>query len=153
AIKGISYEEYDAILKDYNHELHVEYDKFRGDCKPKEFSANYGATARGVAYAAGCSLEEAEEFIEMKRRMFPDVENFVDRVTQEVESNVETYREQNDAGQWRVYQVGTFKAQGGLEYSFRTYPTTKYTDRGPVEVMEFKPTQLRNYPIQGEASY
>src|SRR5699024_12077822 len=48
AIKGVSYEEYDSILKDRNHELHQEYVEFREGCKPKEFSANYGAQARGV---------------------------------------------------------------------------------------------------------
>jgi len=152
AIKGITYEEYDAILKDEDHPQHREFDKFRDECKPKEFSANYGASAHGVAYAAGCSLEEAEEFIAMKRQMFPQVEEFVTEVTEQVESNTQTFREQNDEGTYRVYQVGTWKSPGGIEYSFRTYPVTRYTNNGPVEVMEFKPTQIRNYPIQGEAS-
>ena len=152
AIKGITYEEYDAILKDRTHELHDEYVAFREDCKPKEFAANYGASAAGVAYAAGCTIEEAQEFLDMKAKSFPKVTEFVEAVTQEVEANTTSHREQNDEGRWRLYSVGTYKAQGGLEYSFRTHVTTKYDQGKPYEVMEFRPTQIRNYPIQGEAS-
>lgn len=152
AIKGVSYEEYDRILKDRDHELHQEYVQFREACKPKEFSANYGAQARGVAYAAGCSIEEAQEFLDTKRKMFPKVEEFVRGVERSVYETATTSRELDADGRWRLFQTGYFKAPGGLEYQFRTYPRTVYTDTGPQEVQDFKPTQMRNYPIQGEAS-
>lgn len=152
AIKGITYEEYDAILKDREHPLHDEYSQFREDCKPKEFSANYGAGARGVAYAAGCSIEEAQEFLDTKVRMFPGVEAFVKHVADTVQETSTPHRELDPDGRWRLRHTGYFKAPGGIEYSFKTYPRTVYGDAGPVEVQDFKPTQMRNYPIQGEAS-
>src|SRR5690625_614189 len=121
AIKGVTYEEYDSILKDRDHELHQEYAQFREACKPKEFAANYGAQARGVAYAAGCSIEEAQEFLDNKRKMFPKVEEFVQGVERSVLDTATTTRELDADGRWRLFQTGYFKAPGGLDYQFRTY--------------------------------
>lgn len=54
---------------------------------------------------------------------------------------------------WKVYKRGFWQAPGGTCYSFRQYPKTFWEDGQKFEVMEYKPTQIRNYPIQGESGF
>lgn len=149
---GMSYEEFEAIRADRDHPRHAEIKRVRDDNKPKVFAYQYGASAYGIAYTAGCTVEEAQAFIEAEKQRFPGVEDFMDRVAEDIAAHTETYREQNDDGRWRTYQVGTWTCPGGLQFKFRQYPTVSFTPRGRVETMEFKPTQMRNYPTQGLAS-
>ena len=46
-----------------------------------------------------------------------------------------------------------YTAFGKTNYEFRQHPKTYWENGQRITVMEFKPTQMRNYPIQGESSY
>lgn len=150
-------EPYESVLlkcKDENHPEHKAYKTMRTDIKPPSFAYQYGATAHGIAFATGCTVEYAEEFIANEKALFPEVESFyVDKVFAEVEANTTLHREQNENGGWRVYKRGVWRSPGGTCYEFRTYPKKKWVDGQSIETMEFKPTQMRNYPIQGESGF
>lgn len=70
-----------------------------------------------------------------------------------IEEGATMHREQTESGGWRVYKRGTWQAPGGTTYEFRQYPKTKWVDGQRIDLMEFKPTQMRNYPIQGESGF
>jgi DNA polymerase I-like protein with 3'-5' exonuclease and polymerase domains len=150
-------EPYEDVLKkckDETHPQHKEYKTMRTHIKPKAFAYQYGATAQGIAFATGCTVEEAQEFIDAEKALFPEVETYYDEViTKYVEEHTSMHREQTENGAWRVYRKGVWQAPGGTCYEFREHSKVKWVDGQRHEVMEFKPTQIRNYPIQGESGF
>ena len=150
-------EPYDDVLlkcKDEEHPEHKEYKKMRTDIKPPSFAYQYGATAMGIAFATGCTVEYAEEFIANEKALFPDVEKFyTEHVFAEVEASATLHREQTESGGWRLYKRGTWTSPAGTRFEFRQYPKAQWVDGQRIELMEFKPTQMRNYPIQGESGF
>lgn len=150
-------EDYDSVLlkaKDEGHEMHPLYSAMRTAIKPKAFSYQYGATARGIAYSTGCTEEEAQAFIDNEKKLFPEVETWFDEcVFPEVErtgANV-IHREQGDNGVWQMYHRGTWTSPAGTSYSFRQY--LQWNGQARSYLMQYKPTQMRNYPIQGESAF
>lgn len=150
-------EPYEVVLlkcKDDSHPEHKAYKTLRTDIKPKAFAYQYGATAMGIAFATGCTVEDAQAFIDAEKALFPGVESWYEReIFATVDRTKTVHREQNDAGGWRVYGRGTWTSPAGTTFEFREYPKTKFIDGQRIEIMEFKPTQMRNYPIQGESGF
>jgi hypothetical protein len=151
---GEPYEDVLLKCKDEQHPEHTAYKTMRTDIKPPSFAYQYGATAAGIAFATGCTIEYAEEFIATEKALFPDVEAFYnDVITPLVEKNAVVRREQVDGDVWRVYKSGYWESPGKTRYEFRQFNKTRWVNGQKVELMEFKPTQIRNYPIQGESGF
>ncbi|HVH93248.1 MAG TPA: DNA polymerase [Candidatus Acidoferrum sp.] len=151
---GEPYEDVLLKCKDENHPQHKAYKKMRTDIKPKAFAYQYGATAMGIAFATGCTVEEAQAFIDAEKKLFPEVEAWYEKeIFETVERTKTIHREQTDDGKFRVYGRGTWSAPAGTTFEFRQYPKSKWVDGQRIEIMEFKPTQMRNYPIQGESGF
>ena len=149
-------EDYLVVLKkckDENHPEHAEYSRMRTDIKPKAFAYQYGATAHGIAFATGCTVAEAQAFIDTEKALFPEVESFFDNdITPAVNSKITRHREEVD-GQFRSYGTGVWQSWGGTTYEFRQWPKTIWAEGKKQQIMDFKPTQIRNYPIQGESGF
>jgi DNA polymerase I-like protein with 3'-5' exonuclease and polymerase domains len=151
---GEPYEEVLKKCKDETHPEHKRYKKMRTDIKPMSFAYQYGASAQGIAFSTGCSVEEAQAFIDAEKALFPGVEEWYEReIFAKVEASKKLYREMDEEGRWRVYARGVWQSPGGTCYEFREYPKTEWVDGQKISVMQFKPTQLRNYPIQGESGF
>lgn len=150
-------EGYESVLqkcKDDDHPEHPKYKTMRTDIKPRAFAYQYGATAAGIAFATGCTVEEAQEFIDTEKALFPGVEFWYENgVFTVIDQNTTVHREQKEDGSYRAYRKGVWQSPGGTCYEFREFPKVKYVDGQRYEIMEFKPTQMRNYPIQGESGY
>lgn len=149
------YEEILAISKDKAHPEHLSIKRQRTEIKPPSFAAQYGASAQGIAFATGVSVEYAEEFLATEARLFPRAIGFRDVVRAEVvrTGNLPEglHREQNDVGAWSTYKRGYYQADGGTCYSFRQF------DQWNAELrrreMDYKATQIANYWCQGESGY
>lgn len=151
---GEPYEDVLRKCKDESHPDHKAYKTMRTDIKPKAFAYQYGATAQGIAFATGCTVDDAQAFIDAEKALFPDVERYYeDVIFREVETNTTMHREQTENGGWRVYKRGTWQSKAGTTFEFRQYPKVKWINGQKVDIMEFKPTQMRNYPIQGESGF
>lgn len=148
--------DYDELVAIYADEEHPEYEwvaNERDKIKAPSFAYQYGATARGIAYATGYAVDDAQAFIDREKELFPDVERFADTVAGEVSDNSTTFREMADDGSFRIFRKGYWKSPSGMEYEFREYPFAYWLDGERHEGMDYKPTQMRNYPIQGESSF
>lgn len=146
----------DVVMKckDESHPDHKMYKKLRTDVKPRAFAYQYGATAMGIAYNTGCTVEDAQAFIDTEKALFPGVEAWYDfTVIPEVRKNTQSHQEQNADGAWITYLTGVYRAASGTCYEFREYPKTIFADGRRCTIMDFKPTQIRNYPIQGESAF
>lgn len=158
-LAGALGEDYESVVEkcnDKSHPEHKRYKQLRTDIKPKAFANQYGATAEGIAHAAGCTVEEAYTFKETELKLFPESSVFAElHIRPVVERNGLTLpmeREQDpETGIWKHYRRGYFQAKGGTCYSFRQFPTWDKESR--KEYYDYKPTQLANYAIQGEASF
>lgn len=101
-------------------------------------------------------MEFAEEFLATEARLFPESIAYRQVIRDQVEHTgaKEIHREVKPDGSWGVYRRGYFQAPGGTKYSFREYPQWKAgADGRKHEVMDYKDTQIANYPIQGEAGF
>lgn len=151
---GFSYEQLVQIKKDEEHPWHGRVMKARSAIKPKAFSAQYGASAGGIAFNTGCTVEEAQEFLDNEAALFPQSIKFRQTVRDAVELTGGTMeglcREQTEFG-WTVYRRGYYQAPGGTCYSFRQYP--KWDRETRQTIMDYKDTQIANYWNQGEAGF
>lgn len=153
---GMEYDEVKAIVKDESHPRHNELKVMRTDIKPISFADQYGATAEGIAFNTGCSVEDARLFQENEMKMFPISRGYRQVIADEVERTgsepTAIHREQDPiTGAWRVYRRGYFQAPSGTCYSFRQHEAFDKESR--QRVMQYKATQMANYPYQGEAGY
>lgn len=156
-LAGALGEPYDDVFKkchDKSHPDHKRYKQLRTDVKPRAFSNQYGASAAGIAFSTGCTIEEAEQFKETELKLFPESSVFAQlHIRPEVERVGLTKpmeREQDpETGIWKHYRRGYFQAKGGTCYSFRQFPKRE----DGKEYYDYKDTQIANYAIQGEASF
>lgn len=130
----------------------------RTDIKPPSFAAQYGATAKGIAFATGCTVEYAQSFLDNEAKLFPDTIGFRAVVKEEVERTGAAgriYREQADDGSYRIYRIGTWTSPAGARYSFRQKEQWKEVVPGQrkQKVMDYKETEMANYWCQGEAFF
>ncbi len=139
--------------KDQKDPEFAKYDEMRTNIKPKAFQYQYGATAAGIAFSTGCTLEEAQLFIDTETAMFPEVELFMDYVLAQANANKTMHREQSDDGVWRQYGRGHYQAPGGTCYSFRQIEKKSWHNGQSHTSMEFRIPQVRNYWCQGESGF
>lgn len=130
----------------------------RTDIKPPSFAAQYGATAKGIAFATGCTVEYAQSFLDNEAKLFPDTIGFRAVIKEEVErtgASGRMYREQADDGSYRIYRIGTWTSPAGARYSFRQKEQWKEVVPGQrkQKVMDYKETEMANYWCQGEAFF
>lgn len=152
---GEPYEDVLKKCKDETHPEHTKYSRMRTDIKPLSFADQYGATAGGIAFNVGCTVEFAEQFQENEMKMFPISRGFRQVIADEVERTGALpsgiHREMGPTGMWQVYRRGYYRAPSTTCYSFRQQPQWDKDTR--QEVMKYKATQMANYPFQGEAGF
>lgn len=149
--EGLSYAELVEINDDKTHPRHAEVHEARTNIKPRAFAAQYGATAYGIAYTTGCTVEEAQEFLDNEAALFPDSIGFRQVIYDEVQRTGEhnIHREMNPDGSWGIFHRGYWQAPGGTCYSFREFKQW----REGQHVLDYKATQIANYWNQGEAGF
>lgn len=153
-----TYEEMYDLCHNANGPDYKYWKQQRTDIKPPSFAAQYGATAKGIAFATGCTVEYAQSFLDNEAALFPDTIGFRAVIKEEVERTGAAgrmYREQADDGSYRIYRIGTWTSPAGARYSFRQKEQWKEVVPGQrkQKVMDYKETEMANYWCQGEAFF
>ena len=156
--EGKSYEEMYQLCHDASGPDYKYWKQQRTDIKPPSFAAQYGATAKGIAFATGCTVEYAQSFLDNEAKLFPTTIGFRDVVRAEVERTgmlEPVLREQCEDGQWRLYRRGYWTSPAGTRLSFRQKLQWQIPEGGgrKVQVMDYKGTELANYWCQSEAFF
>lgn len=156
--EGKSYEEMYQLCHDASGPDYKYWKQQRTDIKPPSFAAQYGATAKGIAFATGCTVEYAQSFLDNEAKLFPTTIGFRDVVRAEVERTgmlEPVLREQCEDGQWRLYRRGYWTSPAGTRLSFRQKLQWQVPEGGgrKVQVMDYKGTELANYWCQSEAFF
>lgn len=151
--EGLEYEDVLNRCKNPDYPDHAEWSTKRTKIKTPSFADQYGASAHGVAYAAGCTLEFAQEFQANEAKLFPQLKAYPREVIRvEVErTGLEgaLRKAYFDNGTPYMYRTGTFQAKSGTIYTFNQHETWCEGQK----IMDYKPTQIANYPFQGEAAF
>lgn len=150
---GEPYEDVYEKCHNGDHPEHKKYKALRTGIKAPAFAYQYGATAFGIALSTGITVKEAEQFIADEKALFPGVERwFSEDVFPVVQAD--TWRERKAAEDgFYVETYGAWRAPSGTRYTFKKEPKTVWKDGEQIRTLEFKPTQMRNYMIQGESSF
>lgn len=156
--EGKTYEEMYDLCHNADGPDYKYWKQQRTDIKPPSFAAQYGATAKGIAFATGCTVEYAQSFLDNEAKLFPDTIGFRAVVKEEVERTGAAgrmYREQADDGSYRIYRIGTWTSPAGARYSFRQKEQWKEVVPGQrkQKVMDYKETEMANFWCQGEAFF
>lgn len=156
--EGKTYEEMYDLCHNPDGPDYKYWKQQRTDIKPPSFAAQYGATAKGIAFATGCTVEYAQSFLDNEAKLFPDTIGFRAVIKEEVERTGAAgrmYREQADDGSYRIYRIGTWTSPAGARYSFRQKEQWKEVVPGQrkQKVMDYKETEMANYWCQGEAFF
>lgn len=122
----------------------------RRAAKGMTFGLAYGETAYGMAYTKDLPKEECQEFIDAFYAKYEMVEAWHNGLAVQAE-------EQGEPSDIRVqsYPVKEWVMEMpyGKRYTFRQDVKTKKDRRGGERLdISFKPTYLKNYPVQGLAS-
>lgn len=149
----LPYEEVYKYCHDEEHPKHKEFKELRTAIKRKSFAAQYGASAKGIAYSTGCDEKDAQRFLDNEAKLFPEATAFRKIVREKVEitglQEKKFIRDRDPTGAYYLCRKGYFKANGGTEYSFRQYIKK---ERGKT-ITDYKDTEIANYPIQGEGAF
>jgi DNA polymerase-1 len=114
--------------------------------KSRTFQLIYGAGAKAISKQAGCSLEEAKQFIDVFYKRYPSVAKWHTDFAAHVEKWAR-YEEEN--GIKEMVRTYTHLTETGRKFSFKEY----YNDSSwSSRMYNFSPTELKNYPIQGLAT-
>lgn len=150
---GMSYEEVYKLCHDETGPNYKLWKQRRTDIKAPSFAAQYGATAKGIAFATGLSVDFCQSFLDNEAAMFPESIKFRDVIRAEVERTGsmqgQLHREQADDGTYTMYRVGYWTSPSMQRYSFRQ----KRQWRDHKQVMDYKATEMANYWCQGEAFF
>lgn len=140
---------YDFALfhcKDEDAPDHAKWKSERTKAKIFSFQRAYGAGAALIAAETGMDIEEVKALIEAEEKEYPGVVKFNNAVEKEVNATAEPFRD--GARGWRVFRRGTWQAPTGTIYSWRSYDAPAFLrSKGITDT--FKPTELKNYPVQG----
>lgn len=149
------YDELLAIKNDKGHPEHEDIVNQRQAQKPMSFQFQYGGTAKGMAFKIkGLTEEDAQAFIDNEFKILPESSNYRYVIEDEVcerAAKLPNCREQRDDGSWGLYKRSYFVAPSGTRYSFRQHPKVMWEGGRKQTIMQFKISQLANYPCQGEA--
>lgn len=149
---NIPYEKALHLCKDEKAPDHKLWKERRRGCKEFSFQRAYGAGAAAIAKKTGMSKEEVEILIQTEDNLYPGVPRFNTVVEAAVRKSAKPFRQFFEGGSSKIYHRGYWIAPTGTRYSFRTYDAPEWQkERGIWE--SFMPTELKNYPIQGEAGY
>jgi DNA polymerase I-like protein with 3'-5' exonuclease and polymerase domains len=115
--------------------------------KSRTFQLIYGAGAKAISKQAGCSLEEAKQFVTIFYKRYPQVAEWHTKFAEEVENN-STYLIGADGMREKVKSY-VLKTETGRKFIFKEYfNESSWSTR----TYNFSPTELKNYPIQGLAT-
>jgi len=144
-------EDYDEVYTkchDETHPEHSKYKKLRKDIKVFSFRKAYGAGAPSIAEVLGCSIDEAKEFFAIEDALYPKVKELQDRWIAEVQQSKQPSTMRTSKGLPAC--IGHIKSITGKRYVFQEDDAPSFLRR-QGQMTSFKPTKIKNYPVQGLA--
>lgn len=148
--------DYDYVLlasKDEKHPDHKKWKTLRTKAKQFSFQRAYGAGAAKIAESTGMTVDEVTELIAAEEKMYPQVVQYYERITAEIERNRRPTNRfvAHPAKPAISCQLGisTYTTPDGKVYSYMEETSPEWLLRQKGITASFSPTQIKNYVVQG----
>lgn len=145
-LKKVDYETALYRCTNETYENYKEWHRYRTKAKVFSFQRAYGAGAAKIADSTGMEIDEVKDMIEAEEALYPGLVGFNVGVDKHVQANAVPFRDPIRG--FRTFRKGTWQSKTGTIYSFRSYDAPAFLKKRGIED-SFKPTELKNYPIQG----
>lgn len=143
---GVSYEFALDACKNEDHPEHAKWKKERTKCKIFSFQRAYGAGAALIAEETGMDVDEVKQLIAVEEKEYKGITKFNSDIELEVLETCEPFHDPER--EFRVFRKGTCQVATGTLYGFRSYEAPSFLRKKGI-LDSFKPTELKNYPVQG----
>lgn len=157
--ENMPYEEVYKLCHDETGADYKVWKQKRTDIKAPSFAAQYGATAKGIAFATGVSEKDAQDFLDNEAKLFPVTIGFRQKVRAIVEQSGmqkgNLKRMSMDDGSIKLVRTGYWQSPAGTKYAFTQKEQWKERadGRGKEKVLDYKDTEMANFWNQGEAFF
>lgn len=143
---GISYEEAVDRCKNEDHPEYNHWKAERTKAKIFSFQRAYGAGAFLIAESTGMSIDEVKDLIEAEEIEYSGVVEFNSMIEKAVKSSAKPFNDPSRG--YKTFRKGFWQAPTGTVYTWRSYDAPQFLQDKGIEDT-FKPTELKNYPVQG----
>ena len=123
--------------------------KARQDAKRPRFELQYGAGAKTIAHNNGWTIDFANDYINRYYARYPRVKWWQENVAKDVETSAKPTGVISNSGE--PHKKGFYRSPTGRIYVFNTMESD-YKPKWAKSALNFSPTQMKNYPIQGFAT-
>ena len=144
-VTGMPYEE----LKERYDYGDAGVKKARQEAKRPRFELQYGAGAKTIAHNNGWSLDQANDYINRYYGRYPQVKEWQEDVAKEVERTAKPTGVISNSGE--PHKKGFYRSPTGRIYVFNTMESD-HKPKWAKSALNFSPTQMKSYPIQGFAT-
>lgn len=139
--------------KDEHHPEHKKYKGMRNKAKNFSFQRAYGAGAAAIAAATGMTVEEVKALIEAEETRYPGIVRYNDSNLRMLERNRKpsSLFVQHDEVRGLTVNLGKsyLTTPDGKRYVLWESCSPKFVYEREGKTATFKPTTLKNYPVQG----
>lgn len=139
--------------KDEHHPEHKKYKSLRNKAKNFSFQRAYGAGAAAIAAATGMTVEEVKALIEAEEARYPGIPRFNAKTLRQLEQNrkATSLYVQHEEIRGLTVNLGKswFATPDGKRYVMWESCAPKHVYEREGKTATFKPTTLKNYPVQG----
>lgn len=139
--------------KDEHHPEHKKFKALRNKAKNFSFQRAYGAGAAAIAAATGMTVDEVKALIEAEETRYPGIVRYNDSNLRMLERNRKpsSLFVQHDEVRGLTVNLGKsyLETPDGKRYVLWESCSPKFVYEREGKTTTFKPTTLKNYPVQG----
>lgn len=139
---------YEHVLWKCKTEKDPWYDAQRTIAKQFSFQRSYGAGAPAIADSIGAPVEDIKELIRAEEQMYPGVVQMQEAWIQEVQSKRKPSKQRTQKG--KPVGIGSMVGVLGSRYVFVEEDAPEWLQQRGTDI-SFRPTQIKNYQVQGFA--
>ena len=151
--EGIPYEKALALCKTPGTPEYKEWDAKRTKAKVFSFQRAYGAGAAKISESAKIPLAEVEALIVAEETRYPEVGEFYVELTNAIKDTADfsgiRCMHPDIQGLVCYLKKGNWRAPDGKLYTWREGTSPEFLARKNIPT-SFSPTEIKNYPVQGE---
>lgn len=141
--------DYDEVVRKVKVDKDPVWVDKRKKIKTVSFQRSYGAGVKKISEETGLSEQEVQAIIKAEEELYPNIKIFNEATTYAVESNKKYLGHTTDKGY--SAHVSVIPSITGRKYSFVERDAPDFlVQKG--KMTSFKPTEIKNYPVQGLAT-
>lgn len=155
---SVPYEEVLNAVKDEDHPDHKLWKKRRQNAKVFSFQLAYGAGVAKIAESLKLPEEEVQAMMDAELARYPGIAKFYEGLTEQIKASSHPtgkfFQHPLVPGLMCNPRKGSYRTPDNKLYTFRESDSPEFLAKRPASrggcATSFSPTEIKNYPVQGE---